>query len=93
MYGTVMIAKVKGSVDELRARSQEWESHRGGMVGHVDTHVMATDDGRILLAVRFESKEKYLALADDPAQSEWWESQVMPLLDGDPEWIDGEWID
>lgn len=93
MYGTVMIAKPAVSVDEMRSRTAKWESERGVTVGHVDTHVMATDDGRILMAVRFESKAKYLALADDPQQSEWWAKEVMPLLVGDPEWIDGEWID
>jgi hypothetical protein len=88
-----MIAKIKGSVDDMRVRSEKWEAERGGLVGHVDTHVMATEDGRILMAVRFESKAKYLALADDPKQSEWWENELMPLLDGEPQWIDGEWID
>jgi hypothetical protein len=93
MYGTVMIAAIKGSVDDMRARTEKWEAERGGLVGHVDTHVMATEDGRILMAVRFESKEQYLALADDPKQSQWWENEVMPLLAGEPQWIDGEWID
>jgi hypothetical protein len=93
MYGTVMIAKPAVSIDEMRTRLEKWEADRGTVVGHVDTHVMATDDGRILMAVRFESKEKYLALADDPQQSEWWEKEAMPMLASEPEWIDGEWID
>ena len=93
MYGTVMIAKPAVSIDEMRARSEKWEADRGSVVGYVDQWVMATDDGRIIMAVRFESKEKYVALADDPKQDEWWRNEMMPLLDGDPEWIDGEWLD
>lgn len=91
MYGTVMIAKAKGTVDEIRASSERWARERGPSVGYVDEWVMTADDGRVVMAVRFESKEAYQALADDPAQSAWWTSEVAPLLDGDPEWIDGSW--
>jgi len=42
--------------------------------------------------VRFASKADYLRLADDPAQSEWFAQKVMPLLDGEPRWIDGTWF-
>lgn len=92
MYGTVMIARPAVSVDELQARSEKWETSRSPSIGYVDQWVMAADDGRLVMAVRFESKEKYLALADDPSQDEWWTTEMAPLLDGDPEWIDGEWI-
>jgi hypothetical protein len=33
----------------------------------------------------------YRALADDPAQDDWWREKVMPMLDGDPQWFDGHW--
>ena len=92
MYGTVMIAKPTVAIEELRARSQKWEAERGAVAGYVDQWVMAADDGRIVLAVRFESKEQYVALADDPKQDEWWRTQMAPALDGEPEWIDGEWM-
>lgn len=92
MYGTVMIARPAVPFEELKARSEKWEVNRGSTVGYRDQWVMAADDGRLVMAVRFESKEKYLALADDPAQDEWWRTEMAPLLDGDPEWIDGEWI-
>jgi hypothetical protein len=93
MYGTVMIARMTLPVGELEDRRKRWESERGRMVGHIDTRVMAADDGRVVMMARFESKEAYLALADDPRQSEWWEKELMPILDGEPEWIDGEWIE
>lgn len=92
MYGTVMIARLTLPVNELEARRKKWEEERGRMAGHVDTQVMAADDGRVVMMARFESKEKYLALADDPRQSEWYESELMPILDGEPEWIDGTWL-
>ena len=63
-----------------------------GDSGYLDEWVMKTDDGRIIVAVRFESKEKYLKLADDPRQDEWYRTEMMPMLDGEPEWIDGEWL-
>ena len=91
MYGTVMIAKTKGTVDEIRASGERWAKERVPSVGYVDEWVMTTDDGRVVMAVRFESKEAYEALADDPAQDSWWTNEVAPLLDGEPQWIDGYW--
>ncbi|MCZ3385856.1 MAG: hypothetical protein LH630_02560 [Actinomycetia bacterium] len=91
MYGTVMIAKVKGSVDEMRARAERWAEERGETVGYVDQNVLVSGDGRIVVAIRFDSKAQDEALADDPAQDKWWRAEMAPLLDGDPEWIDGEW--
>ena len=87
-----MIARPAVSMDEIRSRMEKWEADRSPGRGYVDQWVMASDDGRIVIAVRFESKEKYLALADDPSQDEWWRTEVAPMLQGDPEWIDGEWI-
>ena len=44
---------------------------------------------RFVSCVSFESKESYLTLLDDPAQDDWWRSEMAPLLDGDIKWIDG----
>jgi hypothetical protein len=91
MYGTVMIAKTKATPDQVKASTERWAKERGPSVGFVDEWLMTADDGRIVMAVRFESKDAYLALADDPAQNEWWQTEVAPLLDGEPDWIDGHW--
>ena len=91
MYGTVMIGKLKGSAEEMQARSEKWRAERGDSIGYIDQWVLKGDDGRFVVAVRFNSKDEYLKLADDPAQDEWWSTQMMPLIDGEPEWIDGEW--
>lgn len=91
MYGTVMIAKINGTVEEMQARAERWAKERGDAVGYIDQRVLIAGDGRIVLAVRFESKAQYEALADDPKQDKWWQTEMVPLLNGEPEWIDGEW--
>lgn len=93
MYGTVMIANIKGSVDEMQARAERWAKERGNAAGYVDQRVLIAGDGRIVVAIRFDSKAQYEALADDPEQDKWWQTEMVPLLNGDPEWIDGEWQD
>jgi hypothetical protein len=91
VYGTVMIGRFKGDFDEMTRRVRDWQADRGTPAGYVDQWALRADDGRIVVAVRFNSKDEYLKLADDPGQDEWYRTQLMPMLDGDPEWIDGEW--
>jgi hypothetical protein len=54
---------------------------------------MRTDDGRVVVAVRFDSKHAYEALADDPEQDTWWREKMRPILDEDPMWVDGHWFE
>ena len=94
MYGTTMIAPLADGVtpDELRTSVQEWEKERQ-VPGYRSNHMLVTDDGKtIVQAVVFDSKEHYMALADDPAQDEWYRTKVAPKLAGEPRWIDGTWI-
>jgi Antibiotic biosynthesis monooxygenase len=94
MYGTTMIGKLAKNVTaaDVRAELTAWEKARN-VPGYMSTHALVTDDGRTVVNVAvFESKEAYLALADDPAQDAWWREHYAPLLDGEPQWIDGEWI-
>jgi len=91
MYGTVMIGKLKGSREEVIRVSREWESGRD-VPGHRRSDTLFSDDGTtIVVAVQFDSKEQYMALADAPEQDEWWRTVMAPLLDGEPTWIDGTW--
>jgi hypothetical protein len=92
MYGTVMIASMKTSAAALQEAGRAWIAERGPSVGYLDQWVMQADDGRMVMAVRFESKDAYLKLADDPTQDEWYQTVMAPHLAGDPEWIDGEWL-
>ena len=90
MYGTVMVATLKGGIDEVRRVSKEWEA-QGAPPGYVGEDILVGDDGStIVVAVRFASRDEYLALADKPEQDEWWSTTMAPLL-GDVRWIDGEW--
>lgn len=90
MYGTVMTAKLKGSLEDLRQASKEWEA-AGTPAGYLGQDILRGDDGETVVSVvRFESKALYEALADNPAQDEWWQTKMAPLLD-DVQWIDGEW--
>jgi hypothetical protein len=94
MYGTTMIGALAQGVspDKVRAELKAWEQERD-VDGYMSSHVMISDDGKTVVNVAvFESKEKYLALADDPGQDEWWQKHYAPLLQGDPQWIDGTWI-
>jgi hypothetical protein len=90
MYGTVMIAKLNGSLEDLRQIGKEWEAEHP-VKGYVGQDIMLGDDGETVVSVvRFTSKTEYQALADDPTQDEWWRTKMEPLL-SDVQWIDGEW--
>jgi hypothetical protein len=54
--------------------------------------MLRADDGStVVMAVQFDAKEQYVALADAPEQDEWWRTVMAPMLDGEPTWIDGTW--
>jgi hypothetical protein len=95
VYGTVMIGRLANatSVEDYRKAVEDWKTHRAPHVpGFLDEWVMIADDGvTVVNVVRFRSRKDYAALADDPAQSEWWAEKAAPLFDGDPQWIDGTW--
>jgi hypothetical protein len=94
MYGTTMIGTLAEGVtaEKLRTEIERWETERN-VPGFHSSHVLLADDGTTIINVAvFESKEAYLALADDPAQDEWWRTHYAPMLAGDPQWIDGSWI-
>jgi hypothetical protein len=93
-YGTVMIGKLasNASPDQWQQAMADWERDRAADGFHA-SYTLAGDDGRTIVScVIFESKEKYVAVADDPEQDAWYRARVAPLLDGDPQWIDGAWI-
>jgi hypothetical protein len=72
--------------------ARDWIKERSGdAAGFIDEWVMRADDGRVVMAVRFESKAAYDALGDDPAQDKYYQERMRPLLAEDPTWIDGEW--
>ena len=89
-YGTVMTAKLTVSFDKF----EQAMSDRPNPPGFVRGSVMRADDGvTVVGAFIFESKEAYLALADNPEQAQWYGEVVAPMLDGEATWIDGHWTD
>ena len=89
-YGTVMTAQLTVSFDEF----EQAMSDRPNPPGFVRGSVMRADDGvTVVGAFIFESKEAYLALADNPDQAQWFGEVVAPMLDGEAAWIDGHWTD
>ncbi len=93
MFGTVMIGRSSTPVEQVRSLVSDWSTKIGSAAGFVDERALVTDDGRVVMCVRFVDRASYEALADNPAQAAWWEANLKPLLDGDPEWIDGHWHD
>ena len=95
MYGTVANLRVKaGQEDELRGWMERWDRERAPRIkGPVATYVyrMDNDPQNLILAVVFESKESYVANAEDPEQDKWYQ-QMVQHLEAEPEWHDGEVI-
>ena len=94
MYGSAMVGTLAdgASADAVKDAIAAWEKDRD-VPGFISSHVLMADDGETIVNVAvFESKESYLALADDPAQDEWWQKQFAPLLANEPRWIDGTWL-
>lgn len=94
MYGTTMIGTLADgvTVDAVEAELGAWEKEHT-VPGYLGSHVMVADDGRTVVNVAmFENRERYQALADDPAQDEWYQNHYAPLLADEPRWIDGVWL-
>lgn len=92
MYGTVARMRVKaGAFEEIQALAESFEEDpAAGMVAQY-VYRMDTDPQEIYLAVVFDSKEAYFANAASPEQHARFE-QLVALLEGPPEWHDGEII-
>lgn len=91
-YGTIVIGKLKnpGTGQAVVDAGKKWEERK--VPGFRADYTLFGDDGStVVVCAVFESKEKYLALADDLVQDEWWSTVMAPMLDDDPQWIDGEW--
>ena len=78
--GTVMIARLDPGAEEgLREGGRRRVAERAPVVrGSEDEWVTLGDDGTVVLAVRFASKEDDAALADDPDQHAFWREHPGP---------------
>jgi hypothetical protein len=93
MYGTIARISPKPGMDQTVIQAmEEWQRDRRPRVkGAVGGYVYRLDKGGMMLAYVFESKETYVANAEDPAQDRWYQ-KLRALLTKDPEWNDGEVI-
>ena len=92
MYGTAMVGRARGDAEEVVRALMDWRAERAPKIdGFVAAGIVVSADGRVVNYAEFESREAYEKLGADPEQDRWWRERMAPLLDGDPEWIDGDW--
>jgi quinol monooxygenase YgiN len=90
MYGTVARMRAKsGAVEKLAEILRGYEGL--GVPGYRGSYAYQMDDdpNTLYLAVIFESKEAYHANAESPEQDARYR-EMLALLEGPPEWHDGE---
>jgi heme-degrading monooxygenase HmoA len=90
MFGTVARFTVKeGAEDRLIELMNSYEE--ASIPGHVASTVYKLRDGerQYMMATSFEDEASYRANAESPAQNERF-LQMRELLEGDPEWNDGD---
>ena len=89
MYGTVARMRVKPGMEErLRQVGREAAQTIPSLVfEHV--YRLDADPNEYFLVVAFASKEAYVANANSPEQHADYE-RMLTLLEGEPEWHDGE---
>ena len=90
MYGTIARMRVQpGKEAEFVAQGEQYKDLN--IPGFIASATYKADAGgnEYWLAVVFESRELYRANAEDPAQDERFR-EMAALLDGEPEWHDGE---
>ncbi len=90
MYGTVARVLIKRGMEQrLLELSREFEAaHVPRFIGEYVYRVDNEPDVYYMAAV-FESREAYIANANDPAQHARY-LQLRELLEDEPEWHDGE---
>lgn len=89
MYGTIARMRIKpGKLEALRRFGEEQANRPPGLVFDY-VFQSDTDPNELWLAVGFESRDAYVKNAQSPEQAERY-AEYRALLDGDPEWHDGE---
>lgn len=91
MYGSVARITPKAGMEQGVVQAmEEWQRDRRPHVkGAIAGYLYRLDKGGLMLVAAFESKEAYVANAEDPAQDQWYQ-KFRGLLATDPEWNDGE---
>jgi heme-degrading monooxygenase HmoA len=91
VFGTLGRMKVKpGKRDDVVAFMMDPAG--SSMPGYRGTYVLLPEEGdEAIVAVMYEDKDAYFAMVHDPRVDENF-GRLMELLEGEPEWTDGEWI-
>jgi quinol monooxygenase YgiN len=92
MYGTVAKMRVKpGRLKAMRKLTSDDDMMK--IPGLVSTTVyqLDKDPNELIMAVVFSDKESYVKNAESPEQNKRYE-EFVALLEGAPEWNDGEVI-
>ena len=91
MYGTIARMTPKPGMEQAVIGAMEgWQRERRPKVkGSVGGYLNKLDKGGLMIVAIFESKEAYVANAEDPAQDQWFQ-KLRAMLQTDPEWNDGE---
>jgi len=97
MYGSVAHFPIKPGMEGQFRQLIEGQMHTfeaGQVPGFVATYTSRTDadPNDYYVALVFESREAYWANAQSPEQDARYR-QWLPLLEGEPEWHDGEIVD
>lgn len=90
MYGTVARMRLKpGMNEQMQELMKGYEELN--IAGYVSSTIyrMDNDPDEIYLAVVFDDRESYHANAQSPEQDQRY-GRMLELLDGEPEWHDGE---
>ena len=89
-YGSVMIATLTGSLDEVRRAAVDWVEHRAA-AGFLAEEVLLADDGRtVVVPVFFASQAGLPAPRRRPEPGRLVAGEMAPHL-SDVRWIDGTW--
>jgi hypothetical protein len=87
MFVQVILGRTSDA-DGLRAAMDRWtEDLRPGAVGYLGTTGGVTDDGRAVVAARFESEDAARRNSERPEQGEWW-AATESLFDGEVTFLD-----
>jgi antibiotic biosynthesis monooxygenase (ABM) superfamily enzyme len=93
VYGTIARMKIKReNLDGLRRFGRDAQSRE--VPGYRNSYVLVPDtwNDEVLLVVMFDDKSSYDRNADAPEQHESY-LKMRALLEADPEWTDGEWLE
>ena len=93
MFGTVGRAHIKPENRERFAALMN-DPKYADVPGYRHGYLMFPEnrENEVIIVALFDDRESYFKNADDPAQHQRY-VEYRALLEDDPEWTDGEWIE